>query len=84
MDPATKAFALSSEGVTRSLDSAREEAAKCVLLCANCHAEVEAGQAQPAKEATRELPGVDSNHQELINSQSCCRYITGERCLAAP
>ncbi len=25
------------------------------------------------------LPGVDSNHQELINSQSCCRYITGER-----
>ncbi len=26
-----------------------------------------------------ELPGVDSNHQELINSQSCCRYITGER-----
>ena len=25
------------------------------------------------------LPGVDSNHQELINSQSCCRYITGDR-----
>jgi hypothetical protein len=22
---------------------------------------------------------VDSNHQELINSQSCCRYITGDR-----
>jgi hypothetical protein len=26
-----------------------------------------------------QLPGVDSNHQELINSQSCCRYITGDR-----
>ena len=30
-------------GVTRSLDRLREEATKCVLLCANCHAEVEAG-----------------------------------------
>ena len=30
-------------GVARSIARAREEAAKCVLLCANCHAEVEAG-----------------------------------------
>ena len=30
----------------RSLDTARAEAAKCVLLCANCHAEVEGGLAQ--------------------------------------
>jgi hypothetical protein len=29
--------------VTRSLADAREEAKKCVLLCSNCHAEVEAG-----------------------------------------
>jgi hypothetical protein len=43
IDPRTKSFALSHEGVTRSLDRAREEARKCVLLCANCHAEVEAG-----------------------------------------
>jgi transposase len=43
VDPAAKEFALSGEGVTRSLERAREEAAKCVLLCANCHAEVEAG-----------------------------------------
>jgi transposase-like protein len=43
IDPARKAFALSREGVTRSLASAREEAAKCALLCANCHAMVEAG-----------------------------------------
>ncbi len=42
VDPRTKAFSLSFAGVTRSIAAAREEAAKCVLLCANCHAEVEA------------------------------------------
>jgi transposase len=41
--PADKRFSLSHRGVTRSLTRAREEAEKCVLLCANCHAEVEAG-----------------------------------------
>jgi transposase len=42
-DPATKAFEVSRQGVTRSLRRLREEARKCVLLCANCHAMVEAG-----------------------------------------
>lgn len=42
-DRATKQFALAGSGVTRSLAAARAEAAKCVLLCANCHAELEAG-----------------------------------------
>jgi transposase len=42
-----KAFSLSEEGVTRSLARARAEAGKCVLLCANCHAEVEAGMTSP-------------------------------------
>jgi transposase-like protein len=46
VDPTQKSFALSRQGVTRSLAKAREEAAKCVLLCANCHAKVEAGLAQ--------------------------------------
>jgi transposase-like protein len=46
VDPTTKSFALSRQGVTRSLARAREEAEKCVLLCANCHAKVEAGLAQ--------------------------------------
>jgi transposase-like protein len=48
LDPAEKAFALAAHGVSRSLDRARAEAAKCVLLCANCHAAVESG--------VRELP----------------------------
>jgi excisionase family DNA binding protein len=42
-DPSTKSFALSVQGVARSLEKARAEAAKCVLICANCHAEVEEG-----------------------------------------
>jgi transposase len=46
VDPTQKAFALSRQGVTRSLAAARAEASKCVLLCSNCHAEVEAGTAQ--------------------------------------
>ena len=43
MDPATKSFAVAGAGITRSLASSRAEAAKCVLLCATCHAEVEEG-----------------------------------------
>ena len=43
LDPAEKSFALSVQGVGRSLEKARAEAAKCVLMCANCHAEVEGG-----------------------------------------
>jgi 5-methylcytosine-specific restriction endonuclease McrA len=42
-NPSTKLFSLATEGATRSLAKARAEAKKCVLLCANCHAEVEAG-----------------------------------------
>jgi len=41
VDPAEKRFALALKGLTRSVDTLRQEAAKCVLLCANCHAEVE-------------------------------------------
>jgi len=43
VDPKTKRFGIASGGVTRGIARAREEARKCVLLCANCHAEVEAG-----------------------------------------
>jgi hypothetical protein len=43
VDPAQKRFHLAAGGVARSLERLREEVAKCVLLCSNCHAEVEAG-----------------------------------------
>lgn len=41
-DPREKEFGLARRGA-RSLDKLRAEARKCVLLCSNCHAEVEAG-----------------------------------------
>ncbi|WP_272472494.1 hypothetical protein [Baekduia alba] len=43
LEPATKRFAISDKGVTRSIEAARAEASKCILLCANCHAEVVRG-----------------------------------------
>jgi hypothetical protein len=43
VDPNSKSFQLGGRGLTRSLDALRREARKCVLLCANCHAMVEAG-----------------------------------------
>jgi hypothetical protein len=42
IDRRQKSFTIRN-GDTRSLDRMRAEAAKCVLLCANCHAQVEAG-----------------------------------------
>jgi transposase len=43
LDPAAKSFGLSVRGLTPSLVKLRAEARKCVLLCSNCHAEVESG-----------------------------------------
>ena len=43
VDPGQKAFALADKGMARALDKARAEARKCVLICGNCHAEVEGG-----------------------------------------
>jgi transposase-like protein len=43
VDPDGKDFAVAAGGATVSLDVARSEARKCVVLCANCHAEVESG-----------------------------------------
>jgi hypothetical protein len=42
-DGAAKGFGLADRGLTRSLDAVRSEAQKCILLCANCHSEVEGG-----------------------------------------
>jgi Helix-turn-helix domain len=53
IDPAKKAFNLAAQGVGRSLDAARAEAAKCILVCANCHAEIESTPAnQPTSRAS--------------------------------
>ena len=52
LEPADKQFNLSHRSA-RSMTSSRAEAQKCVLLCANCHSEVEAGML--ALEMTRRL-----------------------------
>jgi hypothetical protein len=43
-DPRTKSFNLSSRQIcTRSWETVKKEAQKCVLLCSNCHGEVHDG-----------------------------------------
>ncbi len=42
VDPAQKSFAMSTN-IGRSLAAFHAEMLKCVLVCANCHAEIEAG-----------------------------------------
>ncbi len=42
LDPREKAFGLARFGAHR-IEKLRAEVRKCVLLCSNCHAEVEAG-----------------------------------------
>ena len=57
LDSTTKTFQLGYQGHSRSLKRSREEASKCALLCANCHAEVEAGLASlPVSSVARLSP----------------------------
>jgi hypothetical protein len=41
IDPATKKFGIAAKGHTKALADQIEEAKKCILVCANCHAEIE-------------------------------------------
>ena len=43
INPKDKLFALSVKGLSYSWESILREAEKCVLVCKNCHTEVEAG-----------------------------------------
>lgn len=43
VDPTTKSFGISSGGFSRSWDSIYLEIQKCILVCANCHREIENG-----------------------------------------
>jgi hypothetical protein len=55
LDPAKKSFHISMQGVSRSIAKARAETEKCVLLCANCHAEVEQGFTSLPSQAVRSV-----------------------------
>ncbi|MCX6715566.1 MAG: HNH endonuclease signature motif containing protein [Candidatus Taylorbacteria bacterium] len=50
IDPSKKNFALGDKGYTRSWSSVKEELDNCILLCANCHREVESGMQQLPEE----------------------------------
>ena len=43
LDPSTKEFHLSHDNMDRNIEPLKKEAAKCIVLCANCHRAVEAG-----------------------------------------
>lgn len=43
IDPSTKSFGIGSYGHSRSWERVKEELAKCILVCANCHREIESG-----------------------------------------
>lgn len=43
LDRSTKEFAISGQGLTRSWEKIKAELDKCILVCANCHREIELG-----------------------------------------
>lgn len=43
IDPQSKSFGISSGGQSRSWFRIAEELMKCILVCANCHREIENG-----------------------------------------
>ncbi|HSZ13693.1 MAG TPA: helix-turn-helix domain-containing protein [Solirubrobacteraceae bacterium] len=43
LDPPLKRMEINARGAAVAIDRLRAEARKCVLVCANCHAEIEAG-----------------------------------------
>jgi transposase-like protein len=45
VEPSQKRHEINAKGIAIALDTLRDEAQKCVLLCSNCHAEVEDGMA---------------------------------------
>jgi len=42
-DPDQKDFGMSARGLTRSWEKTKKELGKCILVCANCHAEIHEG-----------------------------------------
>ena len=49
IDDSKKEFGLSTRGLTRSWEKTKQEADKCLLVCANCHRELHGGVTQLPK-----------------------------------
>jgi len=61
VDPRTKSFGLAMRGNTKSFEKLLAEARKCILLCANCHAEVERGVSTIPDQLIRDAWRADGN-----------------------
>ena len=46
LDPKAKDFGIGDKGYTRSWEKVKAELDKCILVCATCHREIEAGVTQ--------------------------------------
>jgi len=57
IDESKKDFGLSVRGLTRSWNKIKEEADKCLLVCANCHREIHVGTTQLPREILVEKRG---------------------------
>lgn len=55
--PSDKRLGISQNGVTLALAAVRAEAKKCVLVCANCHAEIESGLIALPDTVAQAIPG---------------------------
>lgn len=66
--PEAKSFSISGKGITRRLSVQLEEAAKCVLLCANCHREVEEGMTAIPEVIRMEIASVERNQLSLFEA----------------
>jgi DNA-binding CsgD family transcriptional regulator len=64
LEPRTKSFGLAMRGQTKAYAKLLAEARKCILLCANCHAEVERGVTTIPDELLRDAWQVDGNLRE--------------------
>jgi len=47
VNPSEKEFGIGHKGYTRSWEKVQKELDKCILVCANCHREIEGGITQP-------------------------------------